>query len=414
MSTRLDPARHPWMNAAPTRAVMSALLAEGGAARFVGGAVRNALLHEPVAEVDIATPLPPDEVMRRLKQAGLGAVPTGLAHGTVTAIASGKPFEITTLRRDVQTDGRHAVVAYTDDWAEDAARRDFTMNAIYADVDGTLADPTGGIADIEARRVRFVGDPVTRIREDYLRILRLFRFHAWYGEGPLDAAALKAAIAERAGLKRLSAERIQKELLRLLEAPGAAAALRAMEESGILAEILPAPVALARAEKLASLLRAHHLPSAPLLLLAALLPSLKAAEETAAALKLSNADRDRLIAAADPQVRIDAALSPSLARRAIYRAGLRRFRDRLLFCWAESSEDAKDKRWTAVLSLSYAWEPPAFPLTGRDVLEAGVDEGPGVGRTLAALEQWWVEQDFLPGRDALLVRLKELVAKPNA
>ena len=241
------------MTDAPARAVMDALTADGGAARFVGGAVRNALLGEPVGDVDIATPLVPDEVMRRLQAAGLGAVPTGIAHGTVTAVSGGKPFEVTTLRRDVETFGRRAVVAYTTDWAEDAARRDFTMNALYADEDGAIYDYFGGLADLEARRVRFVGDARTRIREDYLRILRLFRFHAWYGRGEIDSEALAAAQAEKAGLKLLSGERVQKEVLRLLEAKEPSPAVRVMEQSGILGEILPPGVQTARLERLVAI-----------------------------------------------------------------------------------------------------------------------------------------------------------------
>src|SRR6185295_679514 len=186
---KLDPRREVWMTADKTRAVLAAL---GGEARFVGGAVRNALLKREVSEVDIATPLTPDEVTKRLRAAGLDAVPTGIEHGTVTAIASGTPFAVTTLRRDVSTDGRRAVVAFTTDWTEDAQRRDFTMNALYAAADGEVFDYVGGVADLEAGKVRFVGDAATRIREDYLRILRLFRFHAWYGRGEIDPQALRA------------------------------------------------------------------------------------------------------------------------------------------------------------------------------------------------------------------------------
>ena len=202
MSTRLDPEKHAWMRAPETRAVMAALTANGGEARFVGGAVRNAQLGEPVIDVDIATPLTPDEVTKRLVRAGLGAVPTGIEHGTVTAVAMGKPFEVTTLRRDVTTDGRRAVVAFTTDWAQDASRRDFTINAMYASADGALFDPTGGEDDLKAGRVRFIGDAAQRIREDYLRILRLFRFHAWYGKGAIDNAALAAATKEKCRIEK--------------------------------------------------------------------------------------------------------------------------------------------------------------------------------------------------------------------
>jgi len=250
VNAKLDPSHHAWMIEPRARAVIEVLTKNGGAARFVGGAVRNALLGEAVGDIDIATPLVPDEVMQRLQAARLGAVPTGIAHGTITAVSGGKPFEITTLRRDVETFGRRAVVAYTTNWAEDAARRDFTINALYADQDGVVFDYFDGLADLAARRVRFVGDATTRIREDYLRILRLFRFHAWYGRGEFDEEALAAATAEKAGLKLLSGERVQKEMLRLLEASDPSPALEQMERAKILAQILPAGFRLPRLKRL--------------------------------------------------------------------------------------------------------------------------------------------------------------------
>src|ERR1700743_2097282 len=242
---KLDPLRHPWMKAPETLAVMNAL----GDARFVGGVVRNALLGKPVDDIDIATPLTPDEVTKRLEAAKLKAVPTGIEHGTVTAVSNGRPYEVTTLRRDVSTDGRRAVVAFTKDWAEDAQRRDFTMNALYVGADGEVFDSVGGVADLQAGRVRFVGDPATRIKEDFLRILRLFRFHAWDGKGELDAAALKAATGEKHGLAQLSGERIQKEMLKLLAAENPVPVLRIMAASGILGEILPGDLNIARLER---------------------------------------------------------------------------------------------------------------------------------------------------------------------
>ena len=245
--TRLDP--QPWMSATATRKLMAAL----GEARFVGGAIRNTLLGKPVADIDIATPLTPDKVGTLLAAAGIAFVPTGIEHGTVTAIVEGKPFEVTTLRRDVTTDGRHAVVAFTNDWSLDAQRRDFTMNALYAAADGEIFDFVGGIADLKAGRVRFVGDAPTRIREDYLRILRLFRFHAWYGKGEIDVEALRAAAVEKGGLAGLSGERIAKEMLRLLETENPAPVLRPMAASGILALVLPGEANIARLESLAKI-----------------------------------------------------------------------------------------------------------------------------------------------------------------
>jgi poly(A) polymerase len=407
--TALDPKTHAWMIAPETRAVMAALTADGGAARFVGGAVRNALLGAPVTDVDIATPLTPDDVTARLQNAGLGAVPTGLAHGTVTAVAGGKPFEITTLRRDVSTDGRRATVAFTTDWKEDAARRDFTMNALYADAAGQVFDYFGGLDDLRARRVRFVGDPATRIREDYLRILRLFRFHAWYGKGELDADALAAAIAQRNGLKTLSGERVQKEMLRLLEADDPLPALSVMAKGGILAEILSGEAQLARLRNLIAIGGTDAV-----LRLAALLPGNADAAQIASALKLSNADRERMIDAEAKDARIDAGLSPEGARRLLYRLGSGCFRDSVLLNWASSNAAPNDARWRALLTASEQWTKPEFPLTGKDAMAAGIEEGPKIGVLLRDLEAYWVDADFKPGRTALLAKLNDAINKPRA
>ena len=334
---KLDPKREKWMSDARTRAVMDAL---GPDARFVGGAVRNALLKREVSDVDIATPLTPDEVTKRLKKAGLGAVPTGIEHGTVTAISSGTPFEVTTLRRDVATDGRRAVVAFTTDWKEDAARRDFTMNALYATADGEVIDLVGGVADLQAGRVRFVGDATMRIREDYLRILRLFRFHAWYGKGEFDPEALRAAAAEKAGLTQLSGERVQKELLRLLEAENPGPVLRVMAASGILGELLPGALMIARLEKLVAIDAEAFFTPDPMLRLAALLPSdAVAADAAAKKLRLSNADVQRLIDIAGAKEKIVSYLSIKEVRKLLYRIGIAPFRDRVFIKWAEDPKE---------------------------------------------------------------------------
>jgi poly(A) polymerase len=411
VSAKLDPADHPWMSDDRTRAVMAALTKRGGEARFVGGAVRNALLGVAVSDIDIATPLTPDEVVRRLKAAGLTAVPTGIAHGTITAVASGKPFEVTTLRRDVSTDGRRATVAFTKDWAEDAARRDFSMNALYAAEDGTVFDTVGGVEDLQHGRVRFVGDPCTRIREDYLRILRLFRFHAWYGKGALDADAMKAAVAEKDGLQRLSGERVQKELLRLLEADDPIPVLEAMDADFILNEILPAPVQVARLQSLLTLTRASGIDVEPVMRLAALLKDDAAARDAATRLKLSNADRDRLVAAFGDVSGLNAAMTSTDARKLRYRLGDATFRDRMLLRWAIEPDEP---RWSELYRDTEAWQRPVFPLDGGDAIAAGVPEGPAVGRVLRALETWWIEQDFAPGRETLLLKMKELLAQPES
>jgi poly(A) polymerase len=403
----LNPEKQSWMTDTRTRAVMHALTAKGGAARFVGGAVRNALIGEPVTDVDIATPLLPEEVTRRLKAAGLGAVPTGIAHGTVTAVADGKPFEVTTLRRDVATDGRRATVAFSADWQEDAARRDFTMNALYASEDGEVFDYFGGVEDLRAGRVRFVGDPKTRIREDYLRILRLFRFHAWYGKGEIDKAALDAAVAEKSGLKTLSGERVQKELLRLLEAKAPGLVLEAMERTGLLAVLLPAHLPLGRLRQMIALETSLNAKPDALLRLAALLSaSIEAAQNVAGGLKFSNADRERLVESVVADEHIGAALSHAEGRKLVYRLGNRCFRDQLLLRWSSAGSDASDPAWRGLLSLAETWSAPKFPLDGRDVKAFGIEEGPRVGALLKEVEQYWIDADFKPDRAALLARLK--------
>ena len=404
---KLDPANHLWMRSPQTRAVIAAL---GGEARFVGGVVRNALLGEKVDDIDIATPLPPNEVVKRLKQAGLEAIPTGIEHGTITAISSGKPYEITTLRRDVSTDGRRAVVAFTTDWVEDAQRRDFTMNALYATPEGEIADYVGGVADLTYGRVRFVGDAVTRIREDYLRILRLFRFHARYGKGEIDAAALSAAAAEKAGLAKLSGERIAKEMLRLLEAESPAPILRVMAASGILAELFPTSVNVARLEKLAALDARNFFAPDPVLRLAALMPNeQQAARAIAERWKLSNADRVRLEDVLGAREKIVSYLSIREVRKLLYLLGPKAFKDRVYLRWAEDAKESNSVQWRALLALADAWARPDFPLTGRDVMAAGVPEGPLVGRVLEEVENWWIDADFTEDEFSLAERLKAVV-----
>jgi poly(A) polymerase len=400
--TRLDP--QPWMTTPPARKLMEAL----GEARFVGGAIRNTLLGKPVGDIDIATPLVPDEVGKRLAAAGIAFVPTGIEHGTITAIVEGKPFEVTTLRRDVTTDGRHAVVAFTEDWRLDAQRRDFTMNALYADASGEVFDFVGGIEDLKAGRVRFVGDAVTRIREDYLRILRLFRFHAWYGKGEIDAEALRAAAAEKDGIARLSCERVAKEMLRLLEAENPAPVLRPMMASGILAAVLPGEANIARLESLAKIDAVYSFAPDALLRLAALLPQDKTlAGQVAGRWKLSNAARDRLadIAAAGEKIVPD--LSVREARKLLYRLGVRPFKDRVFLKWAEDTKAADP--WRALLALADGWKRPRFPLSGREVMLAGVPQGPLVGRVLDEVEVWWIDNDFTDDTLSLAERLKAVV-----
>ncbi|WP_370650375.1 CCA tRNA nucleotidyltransferase [Brevundimonas sp.] len=369
---------------------MAALEAAGGpdCARFVGGCVRNALIGAPVADVDIATTLKPEETDRAIRAAGLKAVPTGIAHGTVTAVSERQPFEITTLRRDVSTDGRNATVAFTDDWAEDAARRDFRVNALYADGEGRVFDPTGeGIADAAAGRIVFVGDPETRIQEDYLRILRFFRFFAWYGRGEPDAAALAACRALVSGMSRLSAERVSKELMTLLAAPDPRVAMAAMAEAGVLAQILPEAVAGPLLEA------AVEQGTDPVIRLMTLLPSDERIVRAASArLRLPNSTRDRLAGAAVAAPAIGLTMSDPEVRAAVYRFGGRAVADALHLRMAERPAQAGDGR--RLLALAEAWPRPSMPVGGRDLARLGVEPGPETGRLLKAFEDRWIADDF--------------------
>jgi poly(A) polymerase len=395
------------MTAPETRAVIAALGPDR--ARFVGGSVRNALMGLPVIDIDIATPLVPAEVTRRLEAAGINAIPTGIDHGTITAVVGRKPFEVTTLRRDVETDGRHAVVAFSEDWAEDAKRRDFTMNALYASAEGEVFDFAGGLGDLKAGRVRFVGDATKRIREDYLRILRLFRFHAWYGKGDIDAEALRAAAAQKEGLASLSGERIQKEVLRLLEADNPLPSLRAMAAAGIVGEILPGAQRLPRLERLVAIDAENFFSPDPVLRLAALVPDGETAAGVSQRFRLSNAHSARLLDLAGAQEKIVSYLSIREVRKMLYRLGVARFRDRAFLRWAEDPKESNAVQWRALLAMADAWQRPKFPLTGQNVKAAGVPEGPLVGRILAEVEEWWIESDFTDDEFSLAERLKAVV-----
>ncbi|NEX93163.1 CCA tRNA nucleotidyltransferase [Caulobacter sp. 17J65-9] len=396
------------MTAPETRAVLDALEAAGGpdCARFVGGCVRNTLMGRGADDVDIATVLTPQQVIAALQRAGLRAVPTGVEHGTVTAIADHHPFEITTLRRDVETDGRRAVVAFSTDWAEDAARRDFRLNALYADREGRLHDYAGGgVEDALAGRIVFVGDAETRIREDYLRILRFFRFFAWYGRGEPDAVGLAACAALAKGIDTLSAERISKELLKLLSAPDPRTAVRLMVETGVWTAAVPVEANLARFEAMVSI------DPDPELRLSALLPDDPELDASLAEnLRMSNAQRDRLVAAlpSGPAVNLD--MSEPAARAAIYRLGTRTFTDRVKRAWAESPQDSRPAQ--ALLDLAASWNAPRFPLGGADAKAAGVPHGPAVGRLLRQTEDWWVEHDF--PEDGARERLEALAREAAA
>lgn len=352
-----------------------------GDVRFVGGAVRDTLLDIAVSDVDVATRHRPEDVIDRLAAARIKAVPTGIAHGTITAVlGDGHPVEITTLRSDVTTDGRHATVAFTDDWREDAARRDFTINALYADpTSGEIFDYFGGRADLAARRVRFIGDPLQRIAEDHLRILRFFRFHARFGDAP-DAAALEACTARANDLMALSRERISAEMLKLLVAPRAVATLTLMVEHGILLPVLPeiAAVGVSTLARVASAELAAGLGPDPIRRLAAILPREPAiGEDVAARLKLSTLQRKRIVSALSAEVPAPQELA--------YRLGRERALDRWLIAHPDDSDGAR---------FIGEWTAPPFPLTGGGLVARGVDKGPEVARLLRQVEDRWIAEGF--------------------
>jgi poly(A) polymerase len=399
-----------WMTAAPTAAVMDALEAVGGAdcARFVGGCVRNTLVGRPVDDIDIATVLTPEETTKAVEAAGLRAVPTGVDHGTVTAISGSRPYEITTLRRDVSTDGRRAVVAFTKDWREDAERRDFTLNALYARRDGEVFDPTGhGVADAKAGRIVFVGEPEQRLHEDYLRILRFFRFLAWYGKGGPDEAGLAACARLKAHVTTLAAERISKELLKLLAAEDPREAVELMVKTGVLEMVLPEPINLPRFNGLLEIETDQLFETEAVLRLAALLPDDQlVAARFAESLRLSNAERDRIVEALAPGPALKSWMSPREIRRAVYRAGKAAFRDRAKLAWASANRTAVTPQWRGMIALAEGWTIPAFPLTGEDVMAAGVRKGPMVGQVMREVEDWWIDHDFLDDKLSAIEKLK--------
>ena len=393
----------PWLRAGEVRAVLAALEAGGSPARFVGGCVRDALIRQDAGDLDLATPERPERIMELLAAARIRAIPTGLSHGTVTALSGERRLEITTLRRDVATDGRHAEVEFTSDFDADAARRDFTINAMSCDGSGRLHDPIGGRADLAAGRVRFVGDARRRIAEDYLRILRFFRFHARYGRGPADPEALAACAELAHGIDRLSGERIRQELWRILAGPEAASTLRLMQVTGVLDRAVSALASVGALERLV----ARHPEADALLRLAALIREAPEAEAVllAGRLRLANAERDRLLALVRAPLP-DLAGGPPAMRQAIYELGPGLFGDLVRLGGGDQAR--------AALDLAHSWQPPRLPLRGDDLLARGVPSGPAVGRLLAAVERDWRRSDFALDRAACLSRLDRLLAGTGA
>ncbi len=394
----------PWMSEGPAALVMRALTAEGDAARFVGGCVRDALVGRTIRDIDITTPLSPQRVIELLKKAGLKAVPTGIEHGTITAVAEGKGVEVTTLRLDVETDGRRAKVAFTDDWQADAARRDLTMNALSADASGQVHDYFGGLDDLAAGRVRFVGDPAQRITEDYLRLLRFFRFHADYAADGFDQAAVAAAEQLAPNLKTLSGERVRQETLRLLIARRGPEIYGEMLALGIVQHFLPWSTTLDRLRAVAELEQRHNLEPDPVRRLAALTMT-GCGAQVAEKLKLSRAESERIIALDAPRKPFDAASAESV-RREIYAHGNDGALDRLLLDWPQDGDGARGR---AALDLIRKWKRPAFPLKGADLVKLGVPQGQRIGEILASVEAWWIAADFRPDHAACLARARTLL-----
>jgi poly(A) polymerase len=402
--TSLKPA---WLAEPPVRRLLAALDAAGIEARFVGGCVRDTLLDLEIGDIDLATPALPRAVIAALDKARIKSLLTGLDHGTVTAVVPPRHFEITTLRRDVETDGRHARVAFDAGWSEDAVRRDFTINAMYLAPDGTLFDPVGGKADLKAHSVRFVGDPAIRIAEDVLRILRYYRFEARFGSGEGNAAARAACRAGVPLLPTLSAERVQRELMRLLAAPDPIRILEMMRDDGVLTAILPEATRIDRFEKLLAIAAPE-----PLLRLAALIEADRAvAIALAERLRLSNSERDRLAGLTQPWP-IGPDDDPKAQRLAIYRLGRERYRDLALLAAADGR--VAPDRLRNLLQLAETWPVPVFPLRGDDVTALGIRPAPQVGRLLSAVRRWWEDGDFTADRAQCDARLRELAGSASA
>jgi poly(A) polymerase len=390
-----------WLKDGEVARLLALLNRDGEEARVVGGAVRNALLGLPVGEIDVATTALPEEVVRRVAAAGGKAIPTGIAHGTVTVIIDRRPVEVTTLREDVETFGRKAKVAFGRDWKADAQRRDFTINALSVSADGTVHDYVGGIGDIAARRVRFIGEPQRRIEEDYLRILRFFRFHAHFADGAPDRAGLHACVAARAGLETLSRERVRMEMLKLIVASRATPTLAVMAESGLLGLVLGGVAFIASFENMIKVEAAlGAAPDAVRRLGALGVWVAEDAERLTRRMRLSNAESERLLAL-ETWWRVAPQSDAQSGHAFLYRLGPRSFTDHVLLAWTRSEAGAADRAWLALAQQPQRWTAPVFPLKAADFIRRGIAAGPALGAALRAAEAAWIAADFPADRAAI-------------
>jgi poly(A) polymerase len=405
----------PWLTAGALLRLLGVLDCDGEEARAVGGAVRNALLGMPIAEVDVATTAVPEEVINRVTAAGFKHVPTGIEHGTVTVIIDKHPFEVTTLRKDVETYGRHAKVAFGRDWKADAERRDFTINALSVRQDGTVFDYTGGLDDLAHRRVRFIGDPARRIAEDYLRILRFFRFHAAYGTSDHpDPAGLVACIQGRDGLDQLSRERVRMEMMKLVVAPHAVPTLISMTDAGLLLRVLGGVSYLGSFENMAKVEAAIGAEPNAVRRLGALAVAIpEDADRLWQRLRLANSEHERLASMGESWGRISPLYGERAAKALLYRLRPQQFIDRVLLGWARSQATAHDADWHALATLSQRWSAPVFPLKAADFMKRGVVQGPALGAAIASAEQAWIAAGF-PGDQAALDAIADEIVRTPA
>jgi poly(A) polymerase len=403
-----------WIAAPAVARALALLDCDGEEARIVGGAARNALMGLAHSDIDIATTALPEEVMRRAEAANLKAVPTGIEHGTITLVVEGHPFEVTTLREDVETFGRKAKVAFGRDWRADAERRDFTMNALSISRDGVVHDYVGGLEDLKARRVRFIGDPAQRIAEDYLRILRFFRFHAAFGRGALDQKGLHAAIVAREGLNLLSRERVRAELMKLLVADGAMPTLVVMAETGFIELFLAGVPQLASAARMIEAEADAKVAPDPVRRLAALAVLVaEDAERLTQRLRLFNVERERLESMADRWWHVTPALGEAGARALLYRLGPENYLDRVLLACTRLRYGDDDAQWRELVSLPVRWPVPRFPLRSADLTERGVPRGPALGAALRAAEDAWIAAGF-PLDPSVLKGIADAAAEGSA